>query len=73
MEASVFLLDREKKVNWEELIEALQQNNVRKGIDFQTMDQICEGKSDRDIVVIARGKEPTAGEDGWYEFFLKQT
>ena len=71
MEASVFLLDREKKVNREELLEALQQNNVRKGIDFQTMDQICEGKSDRDIVVIARGKEPTAGEDGWYEFFFE--
>lgn len=71
MEASVFLHDREKKVNREALIEALQQNNVRKGIDFQIMDQICEGKSDRDIVVIARGKKPTTGEDGWYEFFFE--
>lgn len=71
MEASVFLHDREKKVNREALIEALQQNNVRKGIDFQIMDQICEGKSDRDIVVIARGKKTTTGEDGWYEFFFE--
>ena len=71
MEASVFLHDREKKVNREALIEALQQNNVRKGIDFQIMDQICEGKSDRDIVVIASGKKPTTGEDGWYEFFFE--
>lgn len=73
MEASVFLLDREKKVNREELLEALQQNNVRKGIDFQTMDQICEGKSDRDIVVMPeeknRRQEKTAGMNS----FLKQT
>lgn len=71
MEASVFLHEKDKKVNREELIEALEQNNIKKGIDFQVMDQICEGISEQDIMVIARGKEPVTGKDGWYEFFFE--
>ena len=70
MEATIFLQDKSMKVDREKLILALEQNNVKKGINYETMDLICEGKSESDIVIIARGKVPEPGSDGWYEFFF---
>lgn len=70
MEATIFLHDKGKQVDRNDLLQAFQQNGIKRGIDFEVMDKICDGSCEGDVYVIARGKQPTAGKDGWYEFFF---
>lgn len=70
MQATIFLHDKGKKVDRNDLLAAFQQNGIKRGIEIEVMDRICDGTCESDVYVIAKGKQPTAGKDGWYEFFF---
>ena len=70
MEAVVLLHEKQTAIPEEALFAALKENKVVRGIDYKMVKQICDGVVNNDIVVIAKGKIPQVGKDGWYEFFF---
>ena len=70
MEAVVLLHEKLVPIPEETVFAALKENKVVRGIDYKMVKEICDGTVDNDIVVIAKGKTPNAGKDGWYEFFF---
>lgn len=71
MEAIVLLTDLEKSIPSDEIMYALEKNGVTHGIDYVAVSQLAKGKAADDVVVVARGKQPEEGEDGWYECFFE--
>lgn len=72
MEAVILLPYREKGVECDEIMDALKKNGVTHGIDCVAVSRLGEGGADSEAVVVARGKQPGEGRDGWYEFFFEQ-
>lgn len=59
-----------------ELIQLLDRYNIKDGIDFAALYQFCalaEERSEQQDVMLARGREPVAGKDGWFELVVKTT
>lgn len=50
--------------------QVLQEQGIVKGIDQEKIDSITENKSVGQFVLIASGKRPCKGKDGWYEYFF---
>lgn len=71
MEAVVLLENRERGIEADEILCALRQKGVTHGIDYFAVSQLGEGKAEGDVIVVARGKQPEKGKDGWYEFFFE--
>ncbi len=57
-------------VSREEVMHALERQGITYGILEEAVDELLEKKRYNVSVVIAKGKLPTKGEDGWYEFFF---
>lgn len=56
-----------------EITYALKQSGIRQGIIKEAIDDIVSGKrAKEEKVLIAQGKEPTDGEDGYYEYFFNR-
>lgn len=72
MEAMVVLADTNTRVECDEILSALKKSGVTHGIDYIAVRQLGEGKAENTIVVVARGKQPEKGKDGWYEFFFER-
>lgn len=72
MEAMLVLKDREKCIECDKIMDVLTGSGVTHGIDCFAISQLGEGKSETDVVVVARGKQPEEGSDGWYEFFFER-
>lgn len=53
------------------LMELLNENRVKKGISDKAIDCLCNGEYGQGPVLIAQGKIPQKGEDGWYEYFFR--
>lgn len=70
MEAFIVLNGVDQQVSQETLMLALKEKGIVTGLDYFAIGQIVAGKAERDIVLIARGKEPDEGTEGWYEFFF---
>ncbi|MDO4303247.1 MAG: FapA family protein [Bacillota bacterium] len=64
-----FLLNDNKKVSHAGIMNALQQRGICQGVIEEAVSQLLEG-CDKPLL-IAKGTEPTAGEDGWYEYFFR--
>ncbi len=71
MEVYVTLLNREKVITRERVMEILEQNNILYGIQDETVERIVSGKGVRKGMLLAKGEIPHKGEDGWYEFFFR--
>lgn len=70
MEAIVVLLCPGKPVAQEEVLSAIRESGIKKGVDYAAVKAICDGTTSGDIVTLARGVMPQAGADGWYEYFF---
>lgn len=53
------------------LMEFLEEKKVKTGISEAAIDSICKGEYGSGPILIARGKIPLKGEDGWYEYFFR--
>lgn len=71
MEAYLAITEEGGSYDRQNLIKALNQCGIRFGILEDAVDDFVKDAKPQSPVVIARGTEPTKGEDGWYEFFFK--
>ncbi len=58
-------------VEREVLIDFLKEKKVKSGISDQAIELICKGEYGQSPILIAQGKIPLKGEDGWYEYFFR--
>lgn len=59
-----------------ELIQLLHRHNIKEGIDFTALYQFCalaEERREQQDVLLAKGREPVTGKDGWFELVVKTT
>ena len=54
----------------DEIMEALQKNNITAGIEEEVIDQLLAGELYDEEVIIAKGTPPVQGKDGYFEFFF---
>ena len=57
----------------EKLRQALSAANVHSGVDDAVVEALAHGEIRDELVVVARGKLPTMGSDGYYEAFVRNT
>lgn len=60
-----------KDLSRTEILKALQQKGICFGIRYDDIDEIINGKKSGKKFLIAKGKKPRDGCDGWYEFFFR--
>ncbi len=70
MEAIVVLYNPGKPVAQEEVLSAIREAGIKKGVDYAAVKAICDGTTSGDVVTLAKGVMPKAGADGWYEYFF---
>ena len=70
MEAIVILPNPGVPIAQDEVLSAIKEADIKKGVDYAVVKAICDGTTSGDIVTLAKGVMPQAGADGWYEFFF---
>ncbi len=70
MSASLVLKSENRRIDKNDLQNALSERGIIKGFTKDTIERISSGKYDGDNPVIAVGKEPITGDDGYYEYFF---
>ena len=70
---AVYLVRRESPVPLTEemILSSLWANKIRKGILRKVIAAIAKGVNTDRNVLVASGQPPRAGDDGWYEFFIR--
>ena len=71
MEVDIVFSDEYVKVSKEKILSALRENGIVAGIDFEVIDRIATEEKHYDMLNVARGREPSVGKDGWYEFYFQ--
>lgn len=71
MEAYLEIPADGKKVSREKIRKALADSSIKTGIDETAVEKLTEGEGVGKPVLIAKGRQPQTGEDGWYEYFFK--
>lgn len=74
LEATVLLCGLTLWVEYteEDIREALQENHIEYGIDNDKIREIIEKNQYNEEIVVAQGKKPQNGENGFFEFFFEQ-
>lgn len=70
MEAIVILPNPGVPIAQDEVLSAIKEADIKKGVDYAVVKAICDGTTSGDIVTLAKGVMPQVGADGWYEFFF---
>lgn len=73
MKAYAYVGSEAQAPSQEVLREALKKANVIMGIDDVIVEALSQGNIRDELVVIARGKVPTMGKNGFYEEFINNT
>ena len=71
MQAFLTISVQGKKFTKKEILQFLEEKGVVKGIDEAKVDAISKGRYGTEPVLIAEGRVPKKGADGWYEFFFR--
>jgi len=71
MEAYLTVTEEGSSYDRSKVIKALNQCGIRFGILEDVIEDLVKGVKLESPFVIARGTQPTKGQDGWYEFFFK--
>ena len=70
LKAYAFVGKKADNLTKEKLLSELSEHKIIKGLDKEVVNQLLAGKLRGEMVVIARGKLPVRGEDGYYECFI---
>lgn len=70
MKAYIFVGEDAIPPTYDELCNKLKNARIVKGIDTQTLKEVAEGKYRNKLVIVARGRLPIKGKDGYYESFI---
>lgn len=72
MEAYIIYDEKLTKMSRADLIKALRRKGIVKGIDEAAITRILSGEAETDKpVLVAQGRPPVKGKDGWYEYFFR--
>lgn len=71
MEAYVKILNKDKVITKERLLDILELHNIRAGILDSAIEEIIKGENIRKPILVAKGQIPKRGADGWYECFFR--
>ena len=63
--------DKEEAIDKQEVLEFLKENNIKKGILENVLDDIITNRKYNQSILIAKGKMPERGQDGRYEFHFE--
>lgn len=70
MEAFILVAEKGTRIRKDRLLLSLEEKGVKSGIDYVTLERLEKQGADSNMVILASGKRPEAGADGWYEFFF---
>lgn len=71
MEAYVKILNANRIITRERLLDILEMNQIRMGIIDDVVKELMQGRHVKETILIARGKIPKRGADGYYEYFFR--
>ena len=72
MEAYIIYDEKLTKMSRADIIKALRRKGIVKGIDEAAITRILSGEAETDKpVLVAQGRPPVKGKDGWYEYFFR--
>lgn len=71
MSAYILILQKNQIITKPQILEALKNKNVVSGINNKAINDIEDGNYKKDMILVATGKQPQKGEDGWYEYLFK--
>ena len=72
MEAGVICSDAYNGMERSAFMDLLISEGIVKGFDEENIETVLSGKQEKDtVIVVARGKKPVDGKDGWYEYFFR--
>ncbi len=72
--ARIIVFDAEDTIPPSELIELLAKNHIGEGVDLEEVARFCSKAAmgiNQENVLLARGTEPTVGDDGWLELSVR--
>lgn len=72
MEAYITVKEKAKKLSREDIIQALVKQGIAFGILESGIERILKGDYTTEPMLIAKGKKPAKGKDGWYEYFFRK-
>ena len=70
MEAFILVAEKGTRIRKDRLLLSLQEKGVKTGIDYAALDRLEKQGADNNMVILATGKRPETGADGWFEFFF---
>ena len=70
MEAFILVPKLNIPIKKKKLLDALKEKGVIYGIDQDAILELDEKGAEKSMVVVARGRKPEPGKDGWYEYFF---
>lgn len=71
MNAYVLILQKNQIITKAQILDELQKKNVVSGINNKAIADIEDGNIKSDMILVATGKQPEKGDDGWYEYLFK--
>lgn len=71
MEAYILLLKRNETLDKRQVYAALEEQGIVYGIDDVVIDTLSSKPVDKEMLVIAKGSDPSPGRDGYYEYFFE--
>ena len=70
MEAFILVAEKGTRIRKDRLLLSLEEKGVKTGIDYVTLERLENQGADSNMVILATGRRPQTGADGWYEFFF---
>ena len=70
LKAYAFIGKKAEKLTKERLLAELAEHKIAKGWDKEVINELLSGRLRGEMVVVARGKLPIRGADGYYECFI---
>ena len=70
MEAFILVAEKGTRIRKDRLLLSLEEKGVKTGIDYVTLERLENQGADSNMVILAAGRRPQTGADGWYEFFF---
>ena len=71
MTATLTFLSDGRRINRESLLTEIRETGIVFGVDMETIGMLADGRFAGTEAVIARGREPKDGKDGYYEYLFE--
>ena len=70
MKAFILVANKGIRISKDRLLQSLKEKGVKTGIDYAMLERLENQGADGNMIVLAAGRDPQPGADGWYEFFF---